>query len=447
MSSSIKYSLSLKFTVFISLMGLLIGGLIIFIGYHMYYQHIFESYAKRGEALITTTAKNINWDKIEYYSETLSADDEYEETLEEMRIFARSGGVSYLYVLAPAEDGCIYIYDTDTSDRHIPLGGKASWAEAVGEELDENELRRGIRIEPTISNTDYGWLISIYVPFTDSHGNFVAYIGVDYPAAEFLQEQQSFIFQLVLVSLLATVIITALFMLIFQRLVLKPTNKIVHAAQDYLLDEDSDLTVETSISSLDIHSRDELQSLTESLQTMEQRMKDYLTGLDDANQKASIDPMTGLLNRESFRQRVETLLLSEEGINSHAFMMIDIDNFKSINDTWGHVIGDEAILVCAKTLQSKFRSQDFVARIGGDEFAVFYRNTPSLEEVKRRSQEIVEAIREAYIISDVKLTTSIGVAYIENQHNTSYQQLYEVADEALYEVKDAGRNGYIIKQG
>ncbi|MGI6105606.1 MAG: hypothetical protein ACOYD7_05370 [Raoultibacter sp.] len=145
----IRRSLGMKFSILIALMSLIMGFLIIFIGYQLYYQQSIEEYSARGDALVRGTAEVVNWDKIAHYAETLETDDEYDETLEEMRTLAHSGGVEYLYMLYPYDDhGAIYIYDTDESEDRCELGEYTDWES----EFEDNTaaLLRGEEVEPFI---------------------------------------------------------------------------------------------------------------------------------------------------------------------------------------------------------------------------------------------------------------------------------------------------------
>lgn len=420
------------------------GFLIIFIGYQLYYQQSIEEYSARGDALVRGTAEVVNWDKIAHYAETLETDDEYDETLEEMRTLAHSGGVEYLYMLYPYDDhGAIYIYDTDESEDRCELGEYTDWES----EFEDNTaaLLRGEEVEPFIQETEWGSLLSIYVPFEDSQGNFVGYLGVDYPAEKLVQEQNRYITNLSIAAVIIAIVVTLVFLIILRRLVLKPIDKIVDAAEGYYIDESSGKTrTSSSIKELNIETQDELQTLNESLKYMDSTIEEYIENLEHAEKRAETDSMTGLLNRESFKDYV-TLLLNQEPKSTNAFMMLDLDEFKSVNDTFGHLAGDEVIEAAVSEIRKMFRSTDLVARMGGDEFAVFCRGPITPENVESRARQLLEAIRKVRVHGKISFSVSLGIVYFKSEDVHSYQALYMQADIALYEAKEGGRDRYVMK--
>ena len=150
--------------------------------------------------------------------------------------------------------------------------------------------------------------------------------------------------------------------------------------------------------------------------------------------EAETDALTGLYNRGSYDKLLET-----KGVK--ALLLVDVDNFKDVNDRYGHEVGDMVLKFVARTLSEPFRSGDYVCRIGGDEFAVIMMGITQYRRdvVERRIEEVraLLALGEANI---PKVTLSIGIAF--SGQTSSYEELYRMADEALYVVKENGRNGY-----
>lgn len=424
-------------------MSLLIGFLIIFFGYQLYNQQNLEEYSERGSSLVSAAGEAVNWDSVPRYAETLTKDSDYDKTLENMRTIARSAGVEYLYVLYPKGDGAIFIYDTDESDERCDLGYYTEWETEFGEETEN--LLNGYSDSPVIKDSEWGWILSIYEPFNDSKGNFVGYLGVDYPAEKILAGQNQYIQQLALIAIIVTVVVTILFLLILQRLVLKPINEIVDAADSYVLDESNgNVESSNSITNLKITTNDELETLDKSLKYMDLTIKDYIENLEYANRRAETDSMTGLLNRESFKDYV-TLVLAQEVKSTNAFMMIDMDEFKTINDTYGHLTGDDVIEACVTAIRKMFRATDLVARMGGDEFAIFCRGPITRENAEKRANQLCENIRALRVHDTISFTISVGLVYFDSADVDSYQSLYMQADVALYEAKARGRDGYVVK--
>jgi diguanylate cyclase (GGDEF)-like protein/PAS domain S-box-containing protein len=160
---------------------------------------------------------------------------------------------------------------------------------------------------------------------------------------------------------------------------------------------------------------------------------------------ATRDPLTGIANRRGL-----DLFLAQvrqtEGLSgmSVSVLMLDIDYFKVINDTWGHVAGDEVLCALTKTWQQAIRSSDVLVRLGGEEFAVVLLRS-TLADTKRIAQtmrKLTEKVAVGVKGSDhpIKVTISMGVAYSPNAQTTSIDELLRRADEALYRAKSKGRN-------
>ncbi len=118
--------------------------------------------------------------------------------------------------------------------------------------------------------------------------------------------------------------------------------------------------------------------------------------------------------------------------------MLDLDNFKLINDTYGHLKGDDALRKLAKILKTTFRRQDLVGRLGGDEFAVFVKGVTDKEFLNQKMEEMYEKLKQ---IEGVSLACSAGISLIEDK-NFVYSEALGNADVALYESKNKGKNQY-----
>lgn len=444
MGKSTGLSLKVKFFIITMLMCVLLGALIIFVSYRLYSDQINERYTHQGAALVEATSEVVDWDSVDRYFETLQEDQEYWDTLERMRLCVAASDAEYLFVLKPyGEEGCVYIFDTDESEDGCELGYYMDWYDNFGEYA--SELMRGDSIEPIVTNEEFGWLMSVYIPYTNSEGEFVAYLGVDYSVEHLINEAWAFIGQLTAVTLLVALLMALLFLALFRVFLLRPVKKMTQATTTYLDESNNEEPSKNSIASLDIKTHDELQSLSESLKVMEQRLQNYLAHLKKATVRAETDSMTGLLNREAFEQRVNEFLKDRTFKGSYAFMMIDLDNFKTVNDTYGHVVGDKAIVQCAENLKATLLPGDIVARMGGDEFAVFFRCKGTTEQAESRATDFYNEIKTVEMEGTEPITLSVGVALFDNVTPRTYQNIYVLADNILYDVKNAGRNNYVIK--
>lgn len=162
--------------------------------------------------------------------------------------------------------------------------------------------------------------------------------------------------------------------------------------------------------------------------------------------QSKLDALTGILNRRGFEQGMKRELC-DDICGAVAFLFIDLDHFKKVNDTFGHSKGDEILCKVAKILYNVFRKNDLVGRYGGDEFCVLLRDIP-LDILTGRLEESISAlqIRCQDEQHTVDISASIGVAYYTGHTKINEQQLKDMADEALYEAKKQGRNRYVFKK-
>lgn len=152
--------------------------------------------------------------------------------------------------------------------------------------------------------------------------------------------------------------------------------------------------------------------------------------------KAEHDPLTGLLNRSAF-DSLRNLLKQEN--ESVGLLLVDVDKFKEVNDTYGHAIGDKALCRVASLLQHSFRSNDFCIRLGGDEFAVVMHGmSPDLEKTVMEKIASINETLEHSQDNVPPLSISVGGAISTRGFS---EDLYNNADSALYKVKEAGRHG------
>ena len=151
------------------------------------------------------------------------------------------------------------------------------------------------------------------------------------------------------------------------------------------------------------------------------------------------DALTGLMNREAFVGRVDTLI---EEKNKGFFFMIDVDNFKMVNDTKGHEAGDGCLTRIGELLRQSFRDYDPVARIGGDEFAAFMSDTSDIENAQKKAELILSKLKHSQGEGEVEMSVSIGIAACPDD-GKSYQELYRNADHAMYLAKREGKNRFI----
>ena len=159
--------------------------------------------------------------------------------------------------------------------------------------------------------------------------------------------------------------------------------------------------------------------------------------------KAQIDDMTHLFNKVTTEDMV-TQVLCEQPKKEHALIVVDIDNFKSVNDILGHKVGDHIICVVASVLSSLFRNTDIIGRIGGDEFVVLMRDIPDQKVVAEKAKQLVETFKyKENLTIPENISVSVGIAFSE-EWDSSFAELFTKSDEALYMSKKAGKACYSI---
>jgi len=160
---------------------------------------------------------------------------------------------------------------------------------------------------------------------------------------------------------------------------------------------------------------------------------------------ATIDSLSGLYNRAEFMNLAKReLALAKRNNEDLSLLIMDLDNFKTINDTFGHAAGDEMIRELGRIIKTGFRKTDIAGRIGGEEFAVVLKNA-SLEEAKKAAEKFRETVANRKVIyggQEISFTVSIGVTAIHgNTDNVSdIEDILKIADDALYRAKAMGRN-------
>jgi len=195
----------------------------------------------------------------------------------------------------------------------------------------------------------------------------------------------------------------------------------------------------------------------------------FIRRLDYEREYAERDQMTGLYNKfngmKYIEGKIRQMIAENNAIIANrndkkcnresdkdnpklargALFVMDIDNFKPLNDTLGHPVGDTAIIAVADSLTKLFRSTDILFRYGGDEFIAFAVDIVDNNFVTKKAEEIGKAVRKSYTDGEktCKISASVGIAYFP-EHAQTYQQLLKVADKALYKAKENGKDGYFI---
>ncbi|MCI6064698.1 MAG: diguanylate cyclase [Roseburia inulinivorans] len=160
---------------------------------------------------------------------------------------------------------------------------------------------------------------------------------------------------------------------------------------------------------------------------------------------AHLDALTKLYNRYGMETWITQQLEKMADCDHAAMLMIDVDNFKYINDTYGHMLGDALLIDIADTIRNLFPEDFFCGRIGGDEYQIFALNI-SRDTICEKAHMLCSQIKEKYEKEhqNYHISISIGIAFSEQDRGRDYADLYKMADLALYQAKMEGKNGYML---
>lgn len=181
-------------------------------------------------------------------------------------------------------------------------------------------------------------------------------------------------------------------------------------------------------------------SIDKSLSALHQK-QEFRDTLNDVKEASNSDDLTGLLRRDAYREKIKAKLL--EGDKASIFL-IDVDNFKAINDTFGHQAGDEVLKAISDVFNSLIEEDDLGCRFGGDEFslALFNRDIDDLEKI---ASSLIERVGKITIESAPLLKVGISVGITNRMgYEDDFEAVYQLADEALYDSKRNGKNCYSI---
>jgi len=229
------------------------------------------------------------------------------------------------------------------------------------------------------------------------------------------------------------------------------TNKAIAAHIDHLADTSKPSQVLTAATAILAETREFVtesrQFEAELLESVEEMHK-LKQELSNAKREASIDGLTGLYNRRSFDRRLHELIDAADGLDDgFCLLFLDIDRFKRVNDSYGHMVGDKVLSEFGRQIGKLTRRSDFLARYGGEEFAILLpatriTNAFTVAENIRNTLQLVRLRRSSSRESLGAVTVSVGVACFRIGENAD--ELIERCDKALYRAKSLGRNRTVL---
>lgn len=159
---------------------------------------------------------------------------------------------------------------------------------------------------------------------------------------------------------------------------------------------------------------------------------------------ARTDSLTACLNRGAFTAKVDAILARPHSEPSGALLMIDADNFKAINDLFGHDAGDEALTIIARAIRATLRAGDLVGRMGGEEFGVYLPGVDSAEAWAAAERIRIAVYQTGFAPDGIPHTLSVSIGGAVFDRRASFSELFRIADQRLYGAKQAGRNRVTI---
>jgi len=156
--------------------------------------------------------------------------------------------------------------------------------------------------------------------------------------------------------------------------------------------------------------------------------------------KARLDGLTDIYNAATTKGLIVERITNRQNTETDVFLVIDIDNFKEVNDTYGHLVGDDILKNVAKRIKNSFRKNDIVGRIGGDEFCVYVKNNIDPAYIIEKCEQLINHVQKER--EEMKISLSIGITMVQDKE--TYDDLFKRADSALYEAKEKGKAQFIF---
>ncbi len=294
-------SLRFKSIAIILVFAIVLSVIAITISYNVYSNTLDEQYKRLSSNLAKTAASQLSAEDLERYYEEVKKigtyDDEkywgdeaykaaydakadaikdakYYEMLDTLFEIKDNNDILYLYVQKLDGDMCTYIFDADRADDRCQLG---TTHEVSGPTKETKNPENGI--PAFITNDAYGWLVTSMEPVKDADGNPVALVGVDISMDDIMAQRANYLRNIIIIIEVAVVILVALIVFLINITLVKPINKVSKAAESFVEDRDKSSKDLSAISKLDIHTGDEVETLSKSIQQMETDINNYITNL------------------------------------------------------------------------------------------------------------------------------------------------------------------------
>lgn len=394
----------------------------------------------------------------EYLSnfEALSETEDYARIYDLIRGIQDENEVDCIYIafVETESEGFIYLVDAAEEDA-CPIG-------CIDPLYEEN---RRLLEDPTVGfptyttdTEEYGYLATSGTSIYNDDGEVVGYAMVDVSMEDIASWRNSMLSILLGLQALVIALVAAISIVMVNRAVIRPVNQLSQAAKDYRNDED--LTDHDHFKALDIHTHDEIEDLSESMKKMEQDLNDKIANLlqtthelTESRREASMlseiamkDALTGVRNKRAYDNDMQileqTLDDASDGAADFGLAVIDLNDLKKINDTYGHEKGDIAIKKLCDIICSVFVHSP-VYRYGGDEFTMILRGQDlnNIETLIYHFNNTLRLGEDAGLEPWEKVTASIGYAIYDADWDETPYETFRRADRAMYLQKQEMKAG------
>ena len=423
------------FSVFILL--LVSTSLFLFFNFIKLKEDVIEFNFEQMHTLVLAYAEILDGDSIELDFQRKKTNVHYNKWSSISDSLLKKSGMKYFYVMNASYGDSIEFYLSAKNYR-----GKSNFLEKlpIGD-FDVaiiNKLKN--KSETHVCKMGYypdygGWLAYSYVPVNNSNGEMVAFVGADKEMSDINNNIRKTGIKLLIASVLFLVIVFLLITYLIRKIFISPIAKIIEAADNFHL-------LNVSFKNLDLTHIKEYDALIGSFRNMESKINHAIT-------KSFTDELTKLNNRYFFTLSLENILKPVQQEKKIAFLIIDLDSFKQINDTYGHEKGDFVLRNTGIILKQVFGDlPGVVVRLGGDEFAVCLDNIGDRQIVEDKCDLFKEELSHiTYAQDKTGVSASIGIIITKFSIVAPiYADIFSAADNNLYKVKARGKDGYLISE-
>ncbi|MDR2593319.1 MAG: GGDEF domain-containing protein [Fibromonadaceae bacterium] len=431
-------SLSKTITFLVLIVLLIVTGLFLFFNFIKLKEDVIEWNLEQMHTMVLTYSEILDGDSIELDFIRREKNINYNRWSDISDSLLKKMGMKYIYVMNARYGDSIELY---LEGRHH--NGKSNFLRKLPTtDFDVDIIRKlNNKSEVFVSKTGYypdygGWLAYCYVAIENSKGEVVAFVGADKEMSDINDNIKKTGTKLLVTGILFLVVVLVLITFLIKKILISPIAKIIKAADNFHLLQN------VSFENLDLTYISEYDALIKSFRKMEQKINYAIT-------RSFTDELTKLHNRYFFTLSLENILKPVSEEKQIAFLIIDLDSFKLINDTYGHEKGDFVLKNTGIILKHVFGDlPGVVARLGGDEFAVCLDNIKDVQFVEDKCKLLKEELSQiTYAEDKTGVGVSIGVIITKfSEVAPAYTEIFSAADNNLYKVKARGKNGYLVSE-